>query len=133
MPKDGKDNLIPVRSKNEAREKGRKGGVASGEARRKKRDLRETLETLLKSTLKDEEIVSKFEEFGFKKGMTMQDAISAAMIQQAVKGNVKAFVAIRDTIAPTKEEEALRDDRLEIKFVVEDVSGGDDENPSNDS
>ena len=63
----------------------------------------------------------------------MQDAISAAMIQQAVKGNVKAFVAIRDTIAPTKEEEVLRDDRLEIKFVVEDVSGGDDENPSNDS
>lgn len=124
MPKDGKDNLIPVRSKNEAREKGRKGGVASGEARRKKRDLRETLETLLKSTLKDEEIVSKFEEFGFKKGMTMQDAISAAMIQQAVKGNVKAFVAIRDTIDPKEGETESGGVRVIVEGKVQDLSEG---------
>lgn len=124
MPKDGKDNLIPVRSENEAREKGRKGGVASGEARRKKRDLRETLETLLKSTLKDEEIVSKFEEFGFKKGMTMQDAISAAMIQQAVKGNVKAFVAIRDTIDPKEGETESGGVRVIVEGKVQDLSEG---------
>lgn len=124
MPKDGKDNLIPVRSKNEAREKGRKGGVASGEARRKKRDLRETLETLLKSTLKDEEIVSKFEEFGFKKGMTMQDAISAAMIQQAVKGNVKAFVAIRDTIDPKEGGTEIGGVRVIVEGKVQDLSEG---------
>lgn len=124
MPKDGKDNLIPVRSKNEAREKGRKGGVASGEARRKKRDLRETLETLLKSTLKDEEIVSKFEEFGFKKGMTMQDAISAAMIQQAVKGSVKAFVAIRDTIDPKEGETESGGVRVIVEGKVQDLSEG---------
>lgn len=34
-------NLKPVRSKKEARERGKKGGVASGEARRQKRDRRE--------------------------------------------------------------------------------------------
>lgn len=124
MPKDGKDNLIPVRSAAEAREKGRKGGVASGEARRKKRDLRETLETLLKSTLKDEEIVSKFEEFGFKKGMTMQDAISAAMIQQAVKGSVKAFVAIRDTIDPKEGETESGGVRVIVEGKVQDLSEG---------
>lgn len=124
MPKDGKDNLIPVRSENEAREKGRKGGVASGEARRKKRDLRETLETLLKSTLKDEEIVSKFEEFGFKKGMTMQDAISAAMIEQAAKGNVKAFVAIRDTIDPKEGGTESGGVRVIVEGKVQDLSEG---------
>lgn len=124
MPKDGKDNLIPVRSENEAREKGRKGGVASGEARRKKRDLRETLETLLKTTLKDEKIVSKFEAFGFKKGMTMQDAISAAMIQQAVKGNVKAFVAIRDTIDPKEGETESGGVRVIVEGKVQDLSAG---------
>ena len=39
----GIDNLIPnsERSPNEVRENGRKGGIASGVARRKKRDLRE--------------------------------------------------------------------------------------------
>ena len=124
MPKDGKDNLILHRSSEEARKNGRKGGVASGEARRKKRDLRETLETLLKSTLKDEEIVSKFEEFGFKKGMTMQDAISAAMIQQAVKGNVKAFVAIRDTIDPKEGETESGGVRVIVEEKVRDLSEG---------
>lgn len=34
-------NLQPVRTKNEARELGRKGGIASGEARRQKKTLRE--------------------------------------------------------------------------------------------
>ena len=36
----GHENLIPVRTEEEAREKGRRGGKASGEARRKKRDFR---------------------------------------------------------------------------------------------
>ena len=40
-------NLNPVRSENEAREKGKKGGIASGEARRKKKTIRETLEMML--------------------------------------------------------------------------------------
>lgn len=124
MPKDGKDNLILHRSSDEARKNGRKGGVASGEARRKKRDLRETLETLLKSTLKDEETVSKFEAFGFKKGMTMQDAISAAMIQQAVKGNVKAFVAIRDTIDPKEGGTESGGVRVIVEGKVQDLSEG---------
>lgn len=42
MPKrKGEENLIPMnmRSKDEARETGRKGGIASGEARRAKKSL----------------------------------------------------------------------------------------------
>ena len=35
------DNLKPVRSKSEARERGRKGGQASGEARRRLKSFRE--------------------------------------------------------------------------------------------
>ena len=43
------ENLIPFdkRSEREAREFGRKGGKASGEARRKKADFRRTLNLLL--------------------------------------------------------------------------------------
>ena len=67
------DNLSPP-STSEARERGAKGGRKSGEARRKKKALRESMEALLASVLKDE-IVEKFAKFGFKKGMTMQDAI----------------------------------------------------------
>lgn len=45
----GYDNLIPAseRSKEEARENGRKGGVASGEARRRKADMKKLLELAL--------------------------------------------------------------------------------------
>ena len=104
MPKKKEDNLIPVRSKNEARERGRIGGIASGKARREKKALRETLEDLLKRDLKDKELLENFDSFGFKK-KGMKDAISAAMIAQAAKGNVKAYTAIRDTLEVPKSEE----------------------------
>ena len=41
------ENLKPVRSEKEARELGRKGGIASGEARREKATMKKTLEMLL--------------------------------------------------------------------------------------
>lgn len=47
------ENLIPVRSESEAREKGGRGGKASGEARRKKKELRETMEALLQAAAFD--------------------------------------------------------------------------------
>lgn len=117
------DNLSPP-STSEARERGAKGGVKSGEARRKKKALRETLETMLKASLKDPELIEKFEKFGFRSGMSMQDAISAAMIAQAAKGNVKAFVAIRDTIEPKDKETESGGVRVIIEGKVQDLSEG---------
>lgn len=118
------ENLKPVQTESEAREMGKKGGVKSGEARRKKKALRETLETMLKATLKDPEIIGKFEKFGFRSGMNMQDAISAAMIAQAAKGNVKAFVAIRDTIEPKDGETESGGVRVIVEGKVQDLSEG---------
>ena len=40
-------NLKPIRSVNEARELGRKGGIKSGETRRRKAALRDTMNRLL--------------------------------------------------------------------------------------
>ena len=40
-------NLKPVRSKEEARERGKKGGIKSGETRRRKAALRNTMNRLL--------------------------------------------------------------------------------------
>ncbi len=77
-------NLNPVRSENEAREKGKKGGIASGEARRKKKTIRETLEMMLSGKMPD--------------GATRQDAIVVALLEKALSGDVRAFEAIRDSI-----------------------------------
>ena len=80
----GKNNLNPVRSTEEARERGKKGGIASGEARRKKKTIRETLEMMLSGKMPD--------------GATRQDAIVVALLEKALSGDVRAFEAIRDSI-----------------------------------
>ena len=75
----GKDNLRPVSSKEEARERGRKGGLASGEARRKRKTLKEELLLML------------------SEGETQQ-SVTIALIEKAISGDTKAFEVIRDTI-----------------------------------
>ena len=77
-------NLKPVKSKKEARERGRKGGLASGEARRKRKTLKEELLLMLSDG-------------------DIQQKISIALINEAINGNnagsvTKAFEVIRDTI-----------------------------------
>lgn len=69
------------------RENASKAGKASGEARRKKKLLRECLEILLEKEMTD------------KKGETMTgaEALSAKLFSEAMKGNVKAFEVLRDT------------------------------------
>lgn len=51
----GTENLVPFpqRSKDEVRELNKKGGIASGKARREKKTMRELLEMALQTTLKD--------------------------------------------------------------------------------
>ena len=75
----GKENLRPVSSKEEARERGRKGGLASGEARRKRKTLKEELLLML------------------SEGETQQ-SVTLALIEKAIGGDTKAFEVIRDTI-----------------------------------
>lgn len=76
-------NLKPIRTKSEAREKGKKGGKKSGEVRAQRKTLREELIALLETKIEDK---------------TIQEKISFSLIQEAISGNVKAFETIRDTI-----------------------------------
>ena len=64
-----------------------KGGIASGEARRAKRDLRKALEALLDK------------DFKSKEGETISGAEAIAMKQfeKALKGDTRAFETVRDT------------------------------------
>ena len=79
---------LPQRSMSEQREIRAKGGVASGEARRRKRDLRLALENLLEKDFKD------------KDGKTISgtEALAVKLFEQAMKGNIKAFETVRDTV-----------------------------------
>lgn len=86
----GKDNLIPFseRTEEEQRQIRKKGGVASGKARRNKKDLRKALEALLEKKWTDKN----------GKKLTGTEAITTKLFEQAMKGNVKAFETIRATV-----------------------------------
>ena len=97
------DNLIPQseRTKAEQREIARKGGIASGEKRREKKAMKETLETLLQMPLKSGKAtdLDEIKNIAALKGknITVQEAIMLAQIQKAIKGDTKAAEYVRDT------------------------------------
>lgn len=72
-------------SSSEARENGKKGAKKSAEKRRERKKLRELLEIALQ--LQNEET-----------GEQNDFAITAAIINKARKGDVSAYLAIRDTL-----------------------------------
>ena len=78
----------PFQAGEQARERGRKGGIRSAQVKKERKTLREELLALLQITSKDSE----------GKEHTQQEHISAALIKEARSGNVRAFETIRDTI-----------------------------------
>lgn len=80
------ENLVSLadRTTSEKREIARKGGIASGKARKEKRQLKDELEILMQNISKD--------------GRTYQELISTALVKEALKGNTKAYEIIRDTL-----------------------------------
>lgn len=86
-------NLKPVRTKSEARERGRAGGKASGKARRRKADFRRTLNMLLTAEIDSPEYTPMLEALGVDS--TLESAMLMAQIKAAMQGDTKAayFVA----------------------------------------
>ncbi len=110
------ENLIPFnkRSVREAREFGRKGGKASGKVRRQKADFRKTLNALLTAEIDSEEWTPFLEMLGVDS--TLEAAVNAAMIREALSGNVKAYLAIKDVLGQTSKSDAdLEEQRLRME------------------
>ena len=93
------EDLIPCskRTKEEAKELGRKGGVASGRARRDKRDLRKVFEALLPPQMKDkkgEPLISPITG----KPMSLLETIATATLQGAIKGDTRHLNVMLDVL-----------------------------------
>jgi hypothetical protein len=95
------ENLIPLnqRTKSEARVISVKGGKASGVARRRKRDMQQTLNAILDMPWKKGKL-QQFRNLSEVKGknITVEQAILLAMVNKAIKGDVKSAIFIRDTV-----------------------------------
>ena len=87
-------------------EEASKGGKASGEARRQKRDLKRAIDILFEKDIKanDGTVLSGAE------------AIAAAQFKKALKGDTKAFETLRDT-AGQKPVEKVEQINIDAEYM----------------
>lgn len=93
-------NLVPndKRTPSERRRNASKAGRASGAARRRRKTLKEDLKAMLAGKTRREDGTES----------TMQQDITVALLEAVLKGDVRAYTAIRDTIGekPAEKVEA---------------------------
>lgn len=92
----------------ELQEAGRKGGIKSGETKRNKKAMKETLELLLSMPLKNRKLIEPEQIKSFAdlngKNIDIQTAILIAQIQKALKGSVASTEFLRDTAGQRPED-----------------------------
>lgn len=93
----GKENLIQYNGQTPeiARENGRKGGLASGVAKRRRKALCEVLNELLPMEIKDDDLREALLAVGLEP--THEIAVAYAAIKRAERGDIEAARFIRDT------------------------------------
>lgn len=128
MAKDGKEYQFDRMTPEQRSEYGRKGGIASGEAKRRKKAMRERLEILLSLPLKSSKSadLETIKSFAALKGknITVQDAMMIAQIQKALKGDTTAAAFVRDTAGENPSTKVETDIDMDLNITVD---YGDDE------
>lgn len=89
------ENLKPVRSESEARKLGRKGGIASGKARRDKRTWKQIADDLASRVIVDKDGNLALSPITGKP-MSIREGINTKLLQQALQGNLKAIGMLFD-------------------------------------
>ena len=133
------ENLIPTnkRSKNEVREIGRKGGIASGKTRRRKANMKKTLDALLVSKVSNPQLSKILKDMGFEDDY--ESALLLVAMQKALKGSSRHMELIakiansegaKDTLDKKEQKARIKSIELENKRKIqalEEVGGGTDE------
>ena len=103
-------------------EYGRKGAEKANETKRKRKEMRETLDILLNMPLKKGKVYSAEEIKSFAdlkgKNITIDQAMMVCLVQKALKGDLNAISMVRDTVGekPT--------DKMEIKDTTPVIISG---------
>ncbi|MBF9678142.1 MULTISPECIES: stress-induced protein [Streptococcus] len=125
-------NLIKnsERTPSERRENAKKAGEASGKARRKKANLKKAFETILQADVANPNVKKQLEDLGFDS--TNEMALAMAMMQKAMKGNVRAFEQIskltttdvKDSLDKKEQKERIKALELENEKRKITLEGG---------
>lgn len=122
---------LKIPSSSEARENGKKGGIASGKARRKKANLKKAFETILQSDVASEKMKIQLEAMGYE--ATNEMALALIMLQKAMKGDVRAFEQIskltsletKDSLDKKEQKQRIKALELENEKRKQSLSAGD--------
>ena len=117
-------NLIPFseRSESEARESGRKGGKISGEVRRRKRNLKAAMKSLLALPVQDINQWNAISELG----VDPDDIDNQTAMARALKGDVAAFKEIRSLIGEDNDAERVKLLKQDMKLKEKKLGGSDE-------
>lgn len=105
----GEENLIPFseRTKEEARELGRRGGKASGAARRRKRSLKEAADLFLSLPVEDKRRWNKLaRRYLDAEDIDNQMAMVVALWDGAVGGDARSAKVLIDLLGKDSEEDS---------------------------
>ena len=85
-------NLIPnsERSPKEVREKGRKGGIKSGQVRREQKTYREMAKAMLSAQITDPKMLEEMAKYGIE-GTDLKSYTLLGMIKASAEGSHNAF------------------------------------------
>lgn len=112
-------NLIPQnkRTKEEQREVARLGGIASGEARRRKKLLKECMLELLELPVSSRKHWNKLSKMGIEPDdIDNKELLTVALFEKAVsEGDVSAFKEIRNLIG----EDVQTDENGQLEQLIE--------------
>lgn len=133
MPRDGTENLIPFneRTEEEQRKIQRKGGIASGKARREKADLKKKVNQILEMDVFSPQLKEMLEEKGLS--ATNQTAVATVLLQKALKGNMRAIELLakmngnegtKDKLDKKEQKERIKAMQLENKKREQALEGG---------
>lgn len=87
----GADNLQPVRSKEEARERGQAGGIASGKARRERKTIADALRLVLAEKANEQ-------------GLTRQELIVAKVVKRLYdEGDIRDLKILADVLGESEQ------------------------------
>lgn len=110
-----KDHGFDKRTAGERRELARMAGIASGAARRRKADFRRALNLLLTAEIDSPEWSPLLKSLGLD--ATLESAMMASMIKEALAGNVKAAYFVAQYAGQSeKPDEDIRNREADIKL-----------------
>ena len=112
------NNLIPntERTAEELRQITRKGGIASGVARRKKKAMKAVLDELLTRGIANKKDLALAQGFGDTEDVTQEMLVLMGLLKAAKEGDVSAVKEIRNI---TRDDERLKLDRERLKIERE--------------